>query len=76
MHHRGVSAASDGAVDAVAPSDSRAIPSRRIIFAIVAMALFMWSVDAAIVATALPAIHHSLRATINWAGWTITIYSL
>lgn len=36
----------------------------------------MSSVDTTIVATALPAIHHSLHATINWAGWTITIYSL
>lgn len=46
------------------------------IFAIVAVALFMSSVDATIVATALPAIHHSLHASINWAGWTITIYTL
>ncbi|HEY1625312.1 MAG TPA: MFS transporter [Streptosporangiaceae bacterium] len=51
-------------------------PSRRLIFGIVAIALFMSSIDSTIVATALPAIHISLRATINWAGWTITIYSL
>jgi EmrB/QacA subfamily drug resistance transporter len=50
--------------------------SRRLIFSIVAIALFMTSVDSTIVATALPAIHHSLHATINWAGWTITIYTL
>ena len=50
--------------------------SRRFIFGIVAVALFMSSVDATIVATALPAIHRSLHASINWAGWTITIYSL
>ena len=50
--------------------------SRRLIFVIVAVALFMSSVDATIVATALPAIHHGLHATINWAGWTITIYTL
>ena len=36
----------------------------------------MSSVDSTIVATALPAIQSSLRTTINWAGWTITIYSL
>jgi EmrB/QacA subfamily drug resistance transporter len=36
----------------------------------------MSSVDATIVATALPAIHRSLHASINWAGWTITVYSL
>jgi EmrB/QacA subfamily drug resistance transporter len=51
-------------------------PSRRLIFGIVAIGLFMSSIDSTIVATALPAIHKSLRATINWAGWTITIYSL
>jgi EmrB/QacA subfamily drug resistance transporter len=50
--------------------------SPRLIFVVVAVALFMSSVDATIVATALPAIHHSLHASINWAGWTITIYSL
>jgi EmrB/QacA subfamily drug resistance transporter len=54
----------------------KAGPSRRLVFGIVAIALFMSSIDATIVATALPAIHDSLRATINWAGWTITIYSL
>ncbi|HEY6492378.1 MAG TPA: MFS transporter [Trebonia sp.] len=51
-------------------------PSRRLVFGIVAIALFMSSIDSTIVATALPAIHASLRTTINWAGWTITIYSL
>lgn len=45
-------------------------------FAIVATALFMVSVDLTIVATALPAIHRGLHASINWAGWTITIYGL
>jgi len=38
--------------------------------------MFMVSVDATVVATALPAIHRGLGATINWAGWTITIYGL
>jgi EmrB/QacA subfamily drug resistance transporter len=55
--------------------EPRRLP-RGFIFGIVAVALFMSSVDATIVATALPAIHHSLHASINWAGWTITIYSL
>ena len=36
----------------------------------------MTSVDLTIVATALPTIHKSLRASINWVGWTITIYGL
>jgi EmrB/QacA subfamily drug resistance transporter len=36
----------------------------------------MSTVDLTIVATALPTIHRSLHASINWAGWTITIYGL
>jgi EmrB/QacA subfamily drug resistance transporter len=47
-----------------------------VLFGVVATALFMSSIDLTIVATALPAIHHSLDASINWAGWTITIYSV
>jgi EmrB/QacA subfamily drug resistance transporter len=49
---------------------------RWLIFGVVAVALFMSSVDSTIVSTALPDIHRSLRASINWAGWSITIYSL
>jgi EmrB/QacA subfamily drug resistance transporter len=51
-------------------------PPRQLVFAIVAIALFMGSVDLTIVATALPAIHRGLHASINWVGWTITIYGL
>jgi EmrB/QacA subfamily drug resistance transporter len=57
-------------------SDPQCGPSRRLIFAIASSALFMSSVDLTIVATALPAIHEGLHATINWAGWIITMYSL
>jgi EmrB/QacA subfamily drug resistance transporter len=49
---------------------------RWLVFAIVSMGLFMASIDTTIVATALPAVEHDLRAGINWSGWTITIYSL
>ena len=59
-----------------APSEGQPGSPRRLIFGIVAVGLFMSSVDSTIVATALPAIHTSLHATINWAGWTITVYSL
>jgi EmrB/QacA subfamily drug resistance transporter len=59
-----------------APSAGAPGSSRRLVFVIVAVGLFMSSIDTTIVATALPAIHASLRTTINWAGWTITIYSL
>jgi EmrB/QacA subfamily drug resistance transporter len=38
--------------------------------------MFMGTIDATIVATALPAIHKSLHSSINWAGWTITVYGL
>ena len=46
------------------------------VFAIVAFALLMMSVDSTIVATALHSLQLSLGAPINWTGWTITAYSL
>jgi EmrB/QacA subfamily drug resistance transporter len=49
---------------------------RKLIFAIVSIGLFMASVDQTIVATALPAIERELHATINWSGWTISVYAL
>src|SRR6202161_3989047 len=51
-------------------------PRRRLIFAVVAMALFMASVDQTIVATALGTLQHDLHARVNWSSWTITIYAL
>jgi EmrB/QacA subfamily drug resistance transporter len=48
----------------------------RLIFAIVSIALLMSSIDQTIVATALPALQRDLHARIDWAAWTITIYSL
>src|SRR6185437_9769938 len=55
-------------------SDSRPV-NRGLIFAIVALALMMMSVDTTIVATALDTLQRALRTSINWAGWTITAYS-
>jgi EmrB/QacA subfamily drug resistance transporter len=49
---------------------------RKLVFAIVSIGLFMASIDQTIVATALPAIERELHATINWSGWTISIYAL
>lgn len=46
------------------------------VFAVVALALLMMSLDSTIVASALHSIQHGLGASINWAGWTITAYSL
>jgi EmrB/QacA subfamily drug resistance transporter len=62
-------------VTSVAPPDQLQ-PKRRLIFAIVSMALLMSSVDQTIVATALPAIQRDLHAQISWTSWTITIYAL
>ena len=63
--------------EATAPdSDTDRHPQRWLIFAVVSVALLMSSIDQTIVATALSAIHTDLHATINWAGWTITVYSL
>ncbi len=60
-----------------AHADAEARPVRRVlVFAIVAFALLMMSVDSTIVATALDSLQHGLDTSINWAGWTITAYSL
>jgi len=48
---------------------------RTVVFAIVALALLMMSVDTTIVATALHSLQDGLQTSINWAGWTITAYS-
>ncbi|HND14696.1 MAG TPA: MFS transporter [Pseudomonadales bacterium] len=52
-------------------------PVRRVlVFCIVAFALLMMSVDSTIVATALHSLQLGLDTSINWAGWTLTAYSL
>lgn len=52
-------------------------PVRRVlVFVIVALALLMMAVDSTIVATALHSLQIGLGTSINWAGWTITAYSL
>jgi EmrB/QacA subfamily drug resistance transporter len=58
------------------PIDDSPLPRRRLIFFIVSLALFMASVDATIVATALSPIQKDLNASLQWGAWTITIYSL
>jgi EmrB/QacA subfamily drug resistance transporter len=59
-----------------ASSDDQPLPRRRFVFFIVAIALFMASIDQTIVATALSTIHTDLHAGIEWSSWTITIYAL
>jgi len=54
----------------------RAPASPWVIFSVMSVALLMSSVDSTIVATALPTLHESLRASLNWVGWTITAYQL
>jgi len=51
-------------------------PRRYLVFGVVAVALFMASVDQTIVATALSTLQRDLHAQVNWSSWTITIYAL
>ena len=49
---------------------------KRLVFCIVSLAILMAAIDQTIVATGLPAIQQDLHASLNWSGWTITIYAL
>jgi EmrB/QacA subfamily drug resistance transporter len=58
-------------------SDAPAAPlARRTVYAVIALALFMASVDQTIVATALPVLQLDLHTRLDWGGWTITAYTL
>lgn len=48
---------------------------KRLIFAIISMALLMHTIDSTIVATALHTLQEDLQTSVSWAGWTITGYS-
>jgi EmrB/QacA subfamily drug resistance transporter len=67
---------SSSAAQIAEPAADEPLPHRRIVFAIVSIALLMASIDQTIVATALNAIRGDLHAELNWSGWTITIYAL
>jgi MFS family permease len=58
------------------PRGERPPVRRGLVFTIVALALLMMSIDATIVATALDSLRRELQTSIDWAGWTITAYSL
>jgi EmrB/QacA subfamily drug resistance transporter len=61
------------------PADTtrrRKAASKWTVFAIVGTALFMASLDLTIIGTALPAIHESLHAAINWTAWSVTAFTL
>lgn len=47
-----------------------------VIFATVALAILMLSINSNIVATALPLIQDSLGSDLSWTAWIITIYQL
>jgi EmrB/QacA subfamily drug resistance transporter len=66
-----VAQAGFGVDEALDPPDHR-----RLVFAIVSIALMMSSVDQTIVATALPTLQRELHTQVNWSSWTITIYAL
>lgn len=60
--------------DAIVRAD--AVPgNREAMFAVVALALMMMSIDSTIVATALNTIQRELHTSINWTGWVITAYA-
>ena len=57
--------------------DARSVADDHRVRSIAALALFMCTVDGSIVSQRrCRRFTKSLRATINWAGWTITIYGL
>jgi EmrB/QacA subfamily drug resistance transporter len=58
------------------PVAGPANPRRWLLFVIVSIPLLMSSIDQTIVGTALPALQRDLHTQVNWAGWTITVYSL
>lgn len=55
---------------------TRKTASRQLLFAIVALSMLMMAINTTIVATALDALQKGLQTSVNWAGWTITAYSV
>jgi EmrB/QacA subfamily drug resistance transporter len=49
---------------------------RHLIFGTACLAILMVSIDATIVATALPTLTRELHTSLAWSTWTITIYNL
>ena len=52
------------------------IPSRYAFFALAAMSVMMFSIDATIVSVALPAMMRDLNTSLALIGWTLTAYAL
>ena len=69
--------AGSGAGDAGDGPNPPKITARQVaLFAVVAVALLMSTLDMTIVATALESLQRGLDTSVAWAGWTITAYSL
>src|SRR5919202_470381 len=52
------------------------LSARWLFFAASGLALMMFSIDATIVAVALPGMTRDLRTSLAWVGWTLTAYAL
>src|SRR5699024_2424576 len=66
----------DEAIEETTGQTKETPPVRRmLVFITIAFALMMMAVDGTIVATALDALKTGLDTSVNWAGWTITIYA-
>ncbi len=76
MRSIGEATTTDLTADVTPDSAAAPHPRRHVVFAVVAIALFMASMDQTIVATGLNAIQTDLGAELTWSAWTITIYSL
>jgi EmrB/QacA subfamily drug resistance transporter len=52
------------------------IPNRYLFFGLASLAVLMASIDATIVAVAIPALADAFGAPLTWIGWTLTSYQL
>ncbi len=60
----------------ITSSTPTAAPTRHIVFILAASALLMASIDATIVAVAIPSLTTALDAPLAWVAWTLTAYQL
>lgn len=66
----------DDSVDQDQRRGDEPLPKRWTVFAVIAVALLMASIDQTSVATALPTLQNDLGGSLAWTSWTITVYSL
>ncbi len=65
-----------GAASAVEAERAARAPKKALIFTVSALALVMVSIDQTVVSTALTTLQRELGSSIEWVGWTLSIYSL